>query len=74
MQSTVKKNLLKLMASSEGRDVVVNLVTTLLAITQDEPEASATTTSCSCEICQENLDDSAKMLNEVRASVQAENP
>jgi len=72
MQSTAKKNLLKLMASSGGRDVVVNLVTTLLAITQDEP-APSPTTPCSCEICQENLDDSAKMLNEVRASVQAEN-
>ena len=69
MQSTAKKNLLKLMASPEGRDVVADLVTTLLAITQDEPEAPATTPTCTCEICQENLADSAKMLDEVRASV-----
>ena len=69
MQSTVKKNLLKLMASSEGRDVVVNLVTTLLAITHEQP-APSPTTPCSCEICQENLD-SAKMLAEARASVES---
>ncbi len=69
MNANVKQNLLAMMESPEGRAAVVLLIVTLLeAYEQDQPEAP-TTTPCQCEICQENLADSSKMLNEVRASV-----
>ena len=70
MNANVKKNLLTMMETSEGRAAVVLLVVTLLEVYEpDQPEAPATT--CTCEICTEHLADSAKMLNEARASVQA---
>ena len=69
MNANVKQNLLAMMESPEGRAAVVLLIVTLLeAYEPDQPEGP-TTTPCQCEICSEHLADSAKMLNEVRASV-----
>ena len=79
MTETFTSNITRLMATDRGRHQMATLLHNLIeevqalaaaAIEPDQPEAP-TTTPCQCEICQENLADSAKMLNEARASVQA---
>ena len=78
MTETFTSNITRLMATDRGRHQMATLLHNMIeevqalaaaAIEPDQPEAP--TTTCTCEICTEHLADSAKMLNEARASVQA---